>query len=148
MKNAHLILGSVAAMVITGMGFSVSSWAGDTVSAPIQATKAGTLVSGHATFTETDQGLRIEVEISGAPPGKHGFHIHEKGDCADEGKAAGGHFNPDNRPHGDLEKDGMTHAHAGDLGNIVIDSNGTGRLEKIISGLTLHEGKYLSLIHI
>ena len=34
------------------------------------------------------------------------------------GKAAGSHYNPMGAPHGQVLKDGMQHAHAGDLGNI------------------------------
>ena len=87
------------------------------------------------------EGLKIDAEVSGAIAGRHGFHIHEKGDCSDAGNAAGGHFNPDGVPHGDLVQDGFVHAHAGDLGNIEIDANGNGKLGKLISGLTLEEGK-------
>ena len=142
MKNVDLIFGLMTSVALTGLGFSVSLWAADAVNVPLQATQAGSAVSGQATFTESDQGLKIEVEISGAPPGKHGFHIHEKGDCSEQGEAAGGHFNPDSVPHGDLEKQGLTHVHAGDLGNVEIDASGAGRLEKTIPGLSLREGKY------
>lgn len=102
----------------------------------------GSSISGKVTFTEMGEGLKIDAEISGAPAGKHGFHIHENGDCSDAGNAAGGHFNPDSAPHGDLIKDGFAHAHAGDLGNIEIDTSGNGKLEKLIPGLTLKEGQY------
>ena len=50
--------------------------------------------------------------------GPHGFHIHENGACeigdpAEPFKAAGGHWNPENEPHGN---------HAGDFP--VLFSNG------------------------
>lgn len=110
--------------------------------ADIKPTQEGSTISGKAAFIETNEGFKISVFIAGAPPGKHGFHIHEKGDCSDAGDAAGGHFNPDAVPHGDLLKDGFQHAHAGDLGNIEIGPDGRGALEKIIPGLTLEKGKY------
>lgn len=113
-----------------------------TAKAVIQPTDPIASLSGSATFEETPVGLKIGVTVIGAPPGKHGFHIHEKGDCGDYGNAAGGHFNPDGVQHGDLVKDGLTGAHAGDLGNIEIDANGSGTLDKMVPGLTLKEGKY------
>jgi len=108
----------------------------------VKPTQEGSSISGTVTFTQVEEGLTINAEISGAPAGKHGFHIHEKGDCSDAGNAAGSHFNPDSVPHGDLVQDGFVHAHAGDFGNIEIDASGNGKLEKFIPNLTLEEGKY------
>ena len=34
------------------------------------------------------------VSVKGLSPGKHGFHVHEKGDLSNNCKGAGGHFNP------------------------------------------------------
>ena len=84
----------------------------------------------------------MEASVKGVSPGKHGFHIHENGACTEEGKAAGGHFNPDQASHGLLSKDGFAHSHAGDLGNIEVAADGTGKLEVILPGLSLTEGKY------
>src|SRR5579871_2035178 len=52
-------------------------------------------------FTATADGVEIAGEISGLKPGKHGFHIHEFGDCSSpDPKCHGGHFNPDKKKHG------------------------------------------------
>ena len=110
--------------------------------AELKPTVEGVPITGKVSFMETDEGLKINAVVENAPPGKHGIHIHENGSCEDHGNAAGGHFNPDSVPHGDLVKDGFTHAHAGDLGNIEIDANGKGTLEKTLPGLTLDRGKY------
>jgi Cu-Zn family superoxide dismutase len=97
---------------------------------------------GEATFTETSDGLEITVMMDNAPAGTHGFHVHEVGSCEDGGKAAQGHFNPDNVEHGYLPDDGFENAHAGDLGNIEIAEDGTGTLNLTIPGLSLEEGNY------
>lgn len=77
-------------------------------------------------FTATGEGVEIVGEISGLKPGKHGFHIHEFGDCSSaDPKCHGGHFNPDKKKHGgptDLER------HVGDLGNITADGRGKARI--------------------
>ena len=64
--------------------------------APAQARAAieprsGSTVMGTATFTELPSGGgKVVVKIEKAPPGTHGLHIHEKGDCSDpEAKSAG-----------------------------------------------------------
>jgi len=128
-------------LVLAGSAFTSCLWA-NTAVAEIKATESGSELAGEVTFEETELGLVIIANVKNAPEGRHGFHIHNNGSCADGGKAAGGHFNPNEVPHGDLVADGFGKAHAGDLGNIVIDASGEGILEKIISILTLGEGKY------
>ncbi len=86
--------------------------------------KSGTRASGVVTFRHNPEydGLRVKVEVAGLKPGKHGIHIHERGDCsAEDAKSAGGHFNPTNRRHG-----APTHSshHVGDLGNVEASSDG------------------------
>ena len=61
----------------------------------------------------------IKGTITGLEPGLHGFHIHEFGDMSDGCKSMGGHYNPDDVNHGDLNE-----GHVGDLGNIEADENG------------------------
>lgn len=124
----------------------ISAFAGclhaESAKATLSGTTEGSTVSGTIVLDETAEGLYLKAEISGAPEGLHGFHIHENGSCEDGGKAAGGHFNPDGVQHGDLVSDGFEHAHAGDLSNVEIGADGTGVLEKFLPGLTLGEGKY------
>ena len=110
--------------------------------AVIKATKPDSAVSGEATLTETPEGLQVSVQVRNVTPGTHGLHIHEHGDCADAGNAAGTHYNPDNAPHGFLPKDGFMNAHPGDLGNIEVGKDGKGRLELTLKNVRLQEGKY------
>lgn len=100
--------------------------------------KSGSTVGGWATFTEVPGGVKVVVHVEKAPPGTHGLHIHEKGDCSDpEAKAAGGHFNPTAMDHaGPMDEK----HHAGDLGNIEVKADGTGHLEITSKMLTVKEG--------
>ena len=116
--------------------------AAQTGQAMLQPTTDDSPVSGQAVFTETPEGLDIVVDVSGASPGAHGLHIHQFGRCDDDGKAAGGHYNPDHVTHGFAPKDGFDHAHPGDLGNITVGGNSIGHLELTVPGLSLIAGDY------
>ncbi|MBI2871337.1 MAG: superoxide dismutase family protein [Candidatus Omnitrophica bacterium] len=134
------IIGIVAIML--GIAWPLASALADTGQATISGTQEGSTISGTAQLEDTEEGLKISIQINGAPPGLHGIHIHEFGGCADGGQAAGGHFNPDGAQHGFLPEQGLKAAHAGDLGNIQIDDKGQGRLDFTLPGLTLTGTKY------
>lgn len=120
----------------------VQSAAAENATAVIAGTEDGSPVTGTATFTDSPEGLRVVIRISGVSPGQHGLHIHQYGRCDDEGKAAGGHYNPEGVKHGLLPTDGFTQAHAGDFGNIDIRGDGVGTLELTIPALRVSGGKY------
>jgi Cu-Zn family superoxide dismutase len=95
----------------------------------------GNTAEGTVTFTRMKGGVKVEADVTGLSPGKHGFHIHEYGDCsAADGTSAGGHYNPTGQPHAgpDQEK-----RHMGDLGNIEADGNGNAHYERLDSHLML-----------
>jgi len=84
-------------------------------------------VHGVLVFTREKDGMRVRGRISGLAPGKHGFHVHEYGDCSGAGgKTAGGHFNPFKSPHGDRV---AGNRHQGDLGNITAGSDGVAHVD-------------------
>lgn len=90
------------------------------------APKSGDMkLAGTAKFSGTPGAITVTVNVTGAPPGMHGLHIHETGDCsAPDAMSAGGHWNPAMHMHG---MPGPT-SHIGDLGNITIAADGTGTL--------------------
>lgn len=110
-------------------------------SALITGTAADSKISGRIDFEDSTDGLKVKAEIHNVSSGKHGFHVHENGSCADSGKAAGGHFNPEGVVHGLITKDGFMHAHAGDLGNFEVGADGNGRFEAVVPNMAL-SGKY------
>jgi Cu-Zn family superoxide dismutase len=88
----------------------------------------GSRVWGRVTFHQpegADAGgkVYIRADINGLPPGRQfGFHVHEKGDCTGaDFMGAGGHFNPDAKPHGGRN---TPDRHAGDLPNLSSDGEG------------------------
>ncbi|MBO8171683.1 MAG: superoxide dismutase family protein [Bacillaceae bacterium] len=101
-----------------------------TALAKIQGSPLAPDLSGTVVFKAVPGGTQVTVEVEGLPPyqpaqngkapiGPHGFHIHEYGKCdVEDAKnpflSAGGHWNPDNQPHGN---------HAGDF-PVLFSNNG------------------------
>src|SRR5205823_6735040 len=79
---------------------------------------------GAAELTQTPDGVKIVLTVSGLASGQHAFHIHNVGKCeGPDFKSAGPHFNPYNKKHGLKNPDG---AHAGDMENIQVGSGWDG----------------------
>lgn len=112
--------------IVTGL--ASAAFAGDTTKAiAVLQPTAGSSVAGTVTFTSSGDEVKMVADITGLKPGKHGFHVHEFGDCSSpDGKAAGGHFNPTNHQHGAPD---AADRHAGDLGNIEADASGKAHVE-------------------
>jgi superoxide dismutase, Cu-Zn family len=133
-----LALSAGAILVLAALAPAPKKDGAGKASATIESKSAST-VTGTATFEEVSTGgVQVHVHIEKAPPGTHGLHIHEKGDCSDpEAKSAGGHFNPAGNPHaGPMD----TKRHAGDLGNIEIKADGTGDLDITSDLVTVKAG--------
>ena len=117
----------------------------ETAKADLRGTALRPALRGQALFEQQEGGMKVTVELENAIPGRLAFHIHENGSCADNGKAAGGHFNPAGTPHGNVVTDGVEKAHPGDFGNLEIGENGSGKKEFLVKELSLSEGKYAIL---
>lgn len=100
---------------------------------------------GRAVLSEDAEGVRIVLEVHNLPIGAHAFHIHGIGKCeGPDFQSAGGHFNPHGKKHGRKNPEG---AHAGDLPNLSVGEDGTGRGEWIAAGVTFGPGNH-SLFHL
>lgn len=99
----------------------------DSLIAVINPTE-GYEVEGIVTFSKNGDNVDVTATVTGLnSESKHGFHIHEYGDCsATDGTSAGGHYNPKNMPHG-APTDASRHM--GDMGNLVTDEDGVATLE-------------------
>lgn len=93
---------------------------------------------GTAMLRERSGGVLVRVEAKGLTPGLHAVHVHAVGRCeAPAFTSAGGHFNPAGKKHGHKSADG---AHAGDLPNMLVAKDGSGRFEVLTDGFTLRAG--------
>ena len=94
-----------------------------------------TKTAGKVTFTKVDGGIEIVADVTGLTPGKHGFHVHEFGDCSMmDGTCAGGHFNPDGMPHAGPD---AAKRHVGDFGNLEADAEGNAHYSRVDKLITL-----------
>lgn len=99
------------------------------------APRSDTGVTGDAIFVETPDGVEATVSVAHAQPGKHGLHLHEVGDCSHpEAKSAGDHFEPGHELHGAPHSD---EHHAGDMGNLEVEADGTGTATVMLTDVTI-----------
>jgi superoxide dismutase, Cu-Zn family len=99
----------------------------------------GSTVQGLVVFHEEAGGrLMVHARVSGLKANaEHGFHVHETGSCASpDGMSAGGHFNPDGKPHG---PQGAAH-HVGDLPSLKADASGKADQRFTVTGPTVSAG--------
>ncbi|MCX7734186.1 MAG: superoxide dismutase family protein [bacterium] len=102
-------------------------------------------VVGKALLKETPHGVLIYVDATGLPSSSElAFHIHEKGLCEPpDFQTAGGHFNPEKKKHGFLNKDGY---HAGDMPNFFTDKEGRARFHVLNTKVTMKEARPNSIL--
>ncbi|RAR74400.1 Cu-Zn family superoxide dismutase [Paracidovorax anthurii] len=127
------------------------------VPGPERATASARLLTasgtpaGSAVLTETPGGVEVAAQVQGLTPGLHGFHIHANGQCAPGPDAAtgqtipfgaaGGHFDPGmSHRHGHPGQP-ADQAHAGELPNIQVGSDGRGTVRYVNANVTLTPGR-------
>ena len=121
MKRLIIPLGMLCALAVMAHGQDVTK-----ATCKLES-KSGSKVTGMVIFTKVGDDVQVVGDITGLTPGKHGIHVHEKGDCsAPDAASAGAHFNPTNQHHGGP----MTaEHHAGDFGNIEADASGKAHID-------------------
>src|SRR6266478_10174068 len=130
MKNKSFTPLNVVGLIAIALMFTLgSAFAQEPTKAiAVLHSASGSQVTGTVTFTKMGDTVQVIADITGLKPGKHGFHIHEFGDCsAPDAASAGAHFNPTHQHHG-----GPTtppERHAGDLGNLEADASGKAHLD-------------------
>ncbi len=106
---------------------------------------------GTLTITEGSKGVIVTPQLTGLPPGLHGFHVHQNPDCSagmKDGKmvpalAAGGHYDPTGTgKHAGPEGEG----HRGDLPALTVGADGTASTAVTAPRLTMAEIKGRSIM--
>ena len=87
----------------------------------------------------------VKAEITGLAPNKeYGFHIHQYGDCRENAKNAGSHWNPKGKRHGAPDSKDR---HYGDLGNLKSDAKGKAVYEKEVKMCIYKAGGRSVILH-
>lgn len=96
---------------------------------------------GQVYLRPVDGGVQVYGKLTNLKPGQTvSLHIHETGSCDAMGKAAGGHFNPDNKPHSNPDD---MNGHAGDLPNLTANDKGIATVNYVNKKISAAEaGKY------
>ena len=132
MKTLIISLGMMCALALAAHGQDVTN-----ATCKLES-KSGSQVTGTVTFMKMGDDVHVVADITGLKPGKHGFHIHEKGDCSSgDGMSAGGHFNPTGKPHGNPA---LPDHHAGDMPQLVADASGNASLSTQLDVMTIGSG--------
>lgn len=134
MYNVRLAL-SAAAIAFLLLAGSLETAGAETATAKMSAPDGTSL--GTVTLTQTPHGVLLKAQLTNLSPGGHGFHIHAKGSCSPDFKAAGGHYDPTGKAHGMTNPEGK---HAGDLPNIYAASDGRVTAEVLNPNVTLGSG--------
>ena len=121
--------------ICVGMAFaaaamtSVGARAVDVAVNMIDASGNATAI-GSVSLVNSPYGLLITPNLTGLPPGLHGFHLHEKASCANTtvdnvvtvGGGAGSHWDPD---HTGKHEGPYGQGHLGDLPGLYVAADGS-----------------------
>lgn len=124
-----------AIMAVMPMSLAACATVAETPAGPIALANVA-LASGQpagiAQIEARGGEMALIVELTDISPGLHGIHLHAVGSCeAPSFASAGGHLNPGGRQHG---MDNPMGRHLGDLPNVEVGNDGTGRLEIALDG--------------
>ncbi|RDC56987.1 superoxide dismutase family protein [Pedobacter chinensis] len=101
---------------------------------------------GTAKFYELNNGkikMDIEIDFASRADSTVAVHFHEHGDCGNMGENTHGHWNPTNEAHGQW---GSPAYHSGDIGNIVLDPNGKGKISVTTDRWSVKDGEVTNII--
>ncbi len=147
MKSAFVVL--LALLILT----PVAALAADSIVVEMRTAEPGGPggAVGTVTVTATPYGALFSPDLTGLPPGLHGFHVHEHAACDPRDQsgrpvpalAAGGHLDP--------AKTGKhlgpyAEGHLGDLPPLVVDASGRSTLPVLAPRLKLEDLRGRSLM--
>lgn len=101
---------------------------------------------GTAKFYELSNGkikMDLELEFAARADSNVAVHFHEHGDCGNMGENTHGHWNPTKEAHGQWESAAY---HSGDIGNIMLDHNGKGKVSVTTDRWSVMDGAVNNII--
>jgi Cu-Zn family superoxide dismutase len=120
-------------LAVLATAVAVPAMAADLTVTMRKLTQEGTSESlGTIAIASADSGATFKLDLHGLPPGPHGFHVHENGNCGPilmngtriPGGAAGGHLDPG---HTGAHLGPTGEGHLGDLPVLEVQANGTAK---------------------
>lgn len=144
-KFRHLVGHLLYSLLCFAPFAPLSSFADVTVNMQLLTGPNANQPIGTVTITETRYGLLFTPNLTGLPPGIHGFHINENYSCSNQGKDAGGVLDPKKTgkhlgPYNDR-------GNLGDLPVLIVSQDGTATLPVLAPRIRhLTETKRTSLI--
>ncbi|MEO7338592.1 MAG: superoxide dismutase family protein [Caldimonas sp.] len=138
MKLGPVVLAPLAALLVAGCAMPPSPAAAPPYVVAVLKPTQGNSAAGTIYLIQDGSKVQMRGQVSGLKPNQeHGFHVHEKGDCASaDGMSAAGHLNPNGKPHGPQAAE----HHAGDLPALRADAAGTAKVRVDVPGTVLGSG--------
>lgn len=143
------VAAGVAALLLSTMSVA----AAEEANIPVTLIDEGGIGASIGTITASDgpDGLQLKPQLTGLPPGLHGFHVHENGDCGSRekdgkmvaGLAAGGHWDPDGTGH---HEGPAGKGHKGDLPPLAVNADGSATTAVVAARLKVADLKGKALI--
>jgi len=134
MHKLKIVIAAGSLVVLLGL-VGLAAQTGGSQSTLVKLQNAQGQSVGTATLSPAANGVQIQLDLTGLPPGIHAIHVHQVAKCeGPDFKSAGGHLNPDGKHHG-LEN--PAGPHAGDLPNFEVAADGTARTTITAANLTL-----------
>lgn len=127
-------------MALAALAMAGSASANILGAASAQIRSADGRAVGSALIPIRSRVITVRIAANGLPPGRYAVHLHAVGRCeGPEFESAGPHWNPTGRQHGSINPQGH---HLGDLPNLDVGADGTGRLEFTIAGTGAWDGAH------
>jgi len=142
MKKYFLSLGIVAAALLSACTKTDKEVAMATLTETADPSKS----IGTVKFYELSNGqikMDLEMKFAARADSNVAVHFHEHGDCGDMGENTHGHWNPTKENHG---KWGSAAFHSGDIGNIMLDAKGEGKISVTTDRWSIKDGDIKNII--
>ncbi|WP_316801105.1 superoxide dismutase family protein [Pedobacter frigidisoli] len=141
--NKYLLILAAAGIIFLGACTKTDK---EVATASLAETADPSKPIGSVKFYELSDGkikMDLELKFAARADSNVAVHFHEHGDCGDMGENTHGHWNPTKENHG---KWGSAAYHSGDIGNIMLDNKGEGKISVTTDRWSIKEGDIKNII--